>query len=108
MKEHIFYTFDPFDAYPWEKSVSEAYEDGVRVFSFLYPLMLAWQKDGSFDFALPDQLTDRIAKLIPEGKLLPRAFLTTPFWWDEKYPDELLKFSGPFPREAKYDHINEP
>ena len=35
MKERIFYTFDPFDDYPWEKAVAEAYEDGVRVFSFL-------------------------------------------------------------------------
>ena len=108
MQEHIFYTFDPFDDYPWEKSVTEAYEDGIRIFSFLYPLMLAWQEDGSFDFTLPDELTDRIISLIPAGKMMPRAFLTTPFWWDEKYPEELLKFSGPMPKESEFSHTGEP
>ena len=69
-----------------EKAVAEAYEDGVRVFSFLYPMMTAWKEDGTFDFTLPDTLTDRIMKLVPDGQMMPRAFLTTPFWWDEKYP----------------------
>ncbi len=108
MKEHIFYTFDPFDDYPWEKSVAEAYEDGVRIFSFLYPMMLSWQDDGSFNFDLLDTLTDRIMALVPEGRMMPRAFLTTPFWWDEKYPEELLKFSGPTPRQAEFSHTAEP
>lgn len=107
MKERIFYTFDPFDDYPWEKAVAEAYEDGVRVFSFLYPMMTAWKEDGTFDFTLPDTLTDRIMKLVPDGQMMPRAFLTTPFWWDEKYPEELLKFSGPVPREPAFSHVNE-
>ena len=56
MKNHILYTFDPFDDYPWEKSVQESYADGCRIFSFLYPLMIAWQEDGSYDFTLLDQL----------------------------------------------------
>ena len=78
MKERIFYTFDPYDDYPWKVSVKESYEDGVRIFSFLYPMMITWREDGSFDFSVIDTLTDRIAALIPEGRMMPRAFLTTP------------------------------
>ena len=108
MKERIFYTFDPYDDYPWEKAVRESYADGTRIFSFLYPMMLSWQEDGSFDYTLLDQLTDRIVALIPEGRIMPRAFLTTPYWWDKKYPQELLKFSGPTPRQTDFQHVNEP
>jgi hypothetical protein len=108
MKNHILYTFDPFDDYPWEKSVQESYADGCRIFSFLYPLMIAWQKDGSYDFTLLDQLTDRIINLIPEGSIMPRTFLTTPYWWDQKYPQELLKFSGPTPKQTDFQHVKEP
>ena len=108
MKEHIFYTFDPFDDYPWEDAVKAAYDDGVRIFSFLYPMMLNWQEDGSFDFTLTDTLTDRIMALIPDGRMMPRAFLTTPYWWDKKYPGELLKFSGPTPKQTNFTHVNEP
>ena len=108
MNERILYTFDPFDDYPWEKSVTEAYEDGVRIFSFLYPMMVAWQEDGSFNFDLLDTLTDRIMALAPEGQIMPRAFLTTPYWWDKKYPQELLKFSGPTPKQTDFSHTNEP
>ena len=104
MQERIFYTFDPFGDSPWEKSVKESYEDGVRVFSFLYPMTVTWQENGGFDFTEIDLLTDRIIKLIPGGRMMPRVFLNTPFWWDEKYPDELLKFSGPTPRQRKFSH----
>ncbi|MBO4491226.1 MAG: hypothetical protein J5944_07690 [Lentisphaeria bacterium] len=108
MKERIFYTFDPYDDYPWKVSVKESYEDGVRIFSFLYPMMITWREDGSFDFSVIDTLTDRIAALIPEGRMMPRAFLTTPYWWDKRYPAELLKFSGPVPRQADFTHVNAP
>ena len=104
MKEHIFYTFDPYEDYPWENAVKEAYQDGVRIYSFLYPMVLAWQEDGSFDFTLLDTITDRIMDLAPEGKMMPRAFLTTPFWWDDKYPEEMLKFSSPMPRQTDFPH----
>ena len=98
----MIYTFDPYEDYPWKEALKEMYADGVRNFSFLYPLVLAWQEDGSFDFHVLDELTDEILSLTGDVRLLPRTFLTTPDWWDARYEEELLRFDGPPPRVLKF------
>ncbi len=104
LEQNLIYTFDPYEDRPWKEAVLQMYRDGVRIFSFLLPLPLAWREDGSYDFALLDGLHREIIALAPEAKLLPRVFLTTPDWWDERYPDELLKFSGPVPEIERFEH----
>lgn len=91
----LIYTFDPYEDEPWRQALEDMYADGVRGISFLCPLPLAWREDGSFDFTLLDELTDEIFSIAPEAQLLPRAFLTTPDWWDARHEEELLKFDGP-------------
>lgn len=98
----LIYTFDPYEDEPWRQALEDMYADGVRGISFLCPLPLAWREDGSFDFTLLDELTDEIFSIAPEAQLLPRAFLTTPDWWDARHEEELLKFDGPAPRVVKF------
>ncbi len=97
LEQNLIYTFDPYEDRPWKEAVRAMHDDGVRIFSFLLPLPLAWRADGTYDFTLLDELHAEIFAEAPDSKLLPRVFLTTPDWWDERYPDELLKFSGPAP-----------
>ena len=98
----LIYTFDPYEDEPWRQALEDMYADGVRGISFLCPLPLAWREDGRFDFTLLDELTDEIFSIAPEAQLLPRAFLTTPDWWDARHEEELLKFDGPAPRVVKF------
>ena len=67
--QEMIYTFDPYEDYPWKEALKEMYADGVRNFSFLYPLVLAWQEDGSFDFHVLDELTDEILSLTGDVRL---------------------------------------
>lgn len=91
------YTFDPYENRPWQECVSAMYEDGVRIFSFLCPLPLAWDEESRYDFSLLDELHDGILKLAPEALLIPRLFLASPDWWDRKYQEELIGFRNTVP-----------
>ena len=92
------YCFDPYEHRPWQKCIENMYKDGVRIFSYLCPLVLGWDTENKYDFALLDKLHDSILQIVPEALLIPRVFLTTPFWWDKKYPDELLRFKKHTPK----------
>ena len=92
------YTFDPYEHRPWQECVKNMYEDGVRIFSYLCPLVLGWDVENEYDFVLLDKLHDTILELAPEALFMPRVFLTTPSWWDEKYPDGLIRFKNHPPR----------
>ena len=86
------YAFDPYKDRDWQSCVRRMYEDGIRVISFLAPLNTAWDNEGAAcDFTLLDRLQDEILSIAPQALLMPRLFMTTPFWWDRKYPDELMK-----------------
>ena len=91
------YTFDPYDERPWREAVQAMYSDGVRLFSFLCPLTVAWRENGDYDWSLLDALHDEILFLAPDALLMPRLFLSPPDWWVNKYPEELMKFEGPEP-----------
>jgi hypothetical protein len=102
------YTFDPYEDRPYLKAVQSMYNQGVRIFSFLLPLSVAWDQPGKYDFSLLDkEIHDRVLDTAPEAIVFPRVFMNTPNWWDEQNPDELIGFRGsrpeflPFPNEDK-------
>lgn len=89
----LIYTFDPYKNRPYLKSLESMYKHGVRLFTFLVPLPVAWDRPGEkYDFSLLDQVHDAIFAVAPEALLIPRVFMTTPDWWDEEYPEELIGF----------------
>ena len=96
------YTFDPYEHRPWQECVTNMYADGVRIFSYICPLVLGWDIEEQYDFSLLDKLHDEIIGLAPQALLIPRVFLTTPAWWDKKYPEELLRFKNDSPRIKRW------
>lgn len=93
------YLFDPYEHRPWQDAVRCMYEDGVRMFSMLVSLGLVWDKKGEpYDFSLTDELFGQILEIAPDALLMPLFYVHTPNWWDECYPEELLKFKGNAPR----------
>ena len=60
----LIYTFDPYDDRPYIDCLKSMYDQGVRIFSFLLPLAVAWKRDGC-DFSLLDELHDRIIESVP-------------------------------------------
>ena len=107
MLDELIYTFDPYDNLPWREALHDMTEDGVNVISYLAALPLAWQPDGGFDFTMLDELEDEILTINPKAQLLPRAFLTTPDWWDCRHEDQLLRFDGPPPRVRTFAHSDQ-
>lgn len=103
----LIYTFDPYEHYPWQECVRRMYQDGVRTFSYLLPLPLAWCEDGSFDFSILDEFEREIVALAPAASFLPRIFMTTPYWWDERHPEELMQFTGTVPRIPRFPSENQ-
>ena len=93
------YTFDPYQDRPYLRALESMYRQGARLFSFLLPLATAWTPDG-YDFALIDDLQRKIFDVAPEGLFIPRVFMNTPDWWDDKYPEELIRFADPVPEPA--------
>ncbi len=92
------HTIDPYEKRPYVEAVQSMYQQGVRLFSFLLPLPVAWLPDGGYDFTLFDALHKKLLSVAPEALFYPRVFMTTPDWWDETHPDELLGFRGEYPR----------
>ena len=98
------YTFDPYDNRPYLETLGSMYEQGVRIFSFLLPLPVAWRQTGQCAFELLDTLHDKILQTAPDGLFIPRVFMTTPDWWDAKHRDELIGFRGPIPEVGSFDN----
>jgi len=101
------YTFDPYEERPYMEAVRSMYKQGVRLFSFILPLPVAWDQPGRYDFSLLDKVHDKIFNIAPKALVYPRVFMTTPNWWDEQNLDELIGFRGlrpefpPFPNEDR-------
>ena len=102
------YTFNPYEHYPYVETLRSMYAQGVRLFSFPLPLPIAWDQPGGYDFSLLDVLHDQIFEIAPEGLVMPRAFMTTPHWWDDQNPDELIGFRGPRPDTPRSRHKDQP
>ena len=103
------YTFDPYQDYPYLKAVQSMYKQGIRIFSFLLPLSVAWDEPGKYDFSLLDkEIHDKVFDAAPDALVFPRVFMQTPYWWDEQNPQELIGFRGQKPQFAPWPNENKP
>ncbi len=87
----LIYAFDTVDR-ALDSLVEGFSRTGVHIHHFLYPLMLGWKDDTSFDWSSFDKMAERVLRSDPSALLYPRIFLETPPWWDEKYPEELVVY----------------
>src|SRR3989339_1674941 len=62
------YTFDPYQDYPYLKAIQSMYKQGIRIFSFLLPLSVAWDEPGKYDFSLLDkEIHDKVFDATPDA-----------------------------------------
>lgn len=104
----LMYTFDPYEERPYLEAVRSMYKQGIRLFSFLLPLPVAWDQPGKYDFSLLDEVHDQIFQAAPEALVYPRVFMTTPSWWDQLNPEELIVFKGLRPEILPFPHEDRP
>ncbi|MFC1606465.1 beta-galactosidase [Candidatus Latescibacterota bacterium] len=51
-----------------------------------------WKGPDDFDFRSIDEIMKRIVKNNPDALIFPRVWLFSPPWWNERNPDELMRF----------------
>jgi len=77
----------------------EMVNSGTRLFFVLWqtwrPRHYAepWTADGRLDFTPLDEWMAALAGMSDELWFIPRLFFTTPAWWADRYPEELVRFS---------------
>ncbi len=103
----LFYATDPYSDRPWLESVHHMYKSGIRVFQFLCPISSCWPKPPMPpDFSAIDAIVQSILKVAPEALFLPRVFLTTPDWWDDAHPQELIDYRARTPEYEWEGHAD--
>lgn len=57
-----------------------------------------WVGEGEYDYSWYDERIEAFFKKLPNAYLVPRIFVSAPYWWLEKHPDEMVGFSKPVER----------
>lgn len=85
-----------FETYvPEEKYFSQFAAAGTRLFNFAANLgegfgPPVWVAPDKFDFSVLDERAHTVIRADPDALIMPRILMTTPDWWREQNPEELL------------------
>ncbi len=72
---------------------------GIKIFLVLWqswrPKFHAepWSSDGKIDFTPIDEWMSALSGMADDIWFVPRLFFSTPHWWADRYPEELVRFS---------------
>jgi hypothetical protein len=92
------YTRPLFATYvPTEKYYQQMAEIGTEIFNFQTNCSACdigfssptWKGPNEWDFSQMDERAGIILKVKPDAWILPRIYIGTPTWWQEKYPEEM-------------------
>lgn len=85
---------------PEEKPITDFYEAGCRLFFFsltpddcMYEIAdRTWIAPGVYDYTQVDERLALFARCAPEAYFIPRVYMTSPPWWDDAHPNEMVVF----------------
>lgn len=71
-----------------------AKESGFNIFRFLWEFSFeSWNADDTIDYTRLDKEIEELLTAIPDAKIILVMRISPPGWWQQKYPDELVKFA---------------
>ncbi len=99
------------EIYPFMASATSLYPTirnfeaaGIRLIHPIVGLSLSWLGPGEYDWTPVETFLGRLLDLYPEAFFLPRVHLTTPDWWKDAHPGELIRYGLETP-EDRYDIV---
>ncbi|MBO5307714.1 MAG: hypothetical protein J6C40_06895 [Lentisphaeria bacterium] len=90
----------------WAKEVDEIdfpviRKMGISLFdcfaSWDYDVRPYWIGKGKYDFSFYDEQLTRFVELVPDGYIIPRIYVTAPYWWLDENPDEVIRYANDVP-----------
>lgn len=97
---------------PQGKYFGQFNQIGVHLYSFsatpteaAYGLTkTCWVAPGEFDYAAFEERVKMLLDADPDAYFFPRLYLSSPRWWDEKHPEELVTFDPGDGRPQPFFH----
>ncbi|MBE6369783.1 MAG: hypothetical protein E7056_06470 [Lentisphaerae bacterium] len=82
----------------WRGSRVNAYNNvqksGFKLFRLPWEFSFeAWKSDNSVNYYTLDKAVEELLRNVPDGKIVLEFRLSPPGWWQEKHPDQLIKFA---------------
>ena len=62
-----------------------------------------WIGENQYDFSYYDQYLNLFHELVPDGFIIPRIFVSAPYWWLDQHPEELVcyGYETPYTRDPR-------
>ena len=88
----------------WQTSIEEIdgrafSEAGVEVFTFTRSFQAYehpfWIGENTYDFTFFDGEIEKFRRACPGKYCIPRVFVSAPYWWLEKHPEECCRYAVP-------------
>lgn len=88
---------------PNKKYFSQFGKEGIHIYSFSatptesaygFCKKACWIEPDRFDYSEFDERVEMLIKADPDAYFFPRLYLSSPRWWDEKYPDQLVNYDS--------------
>lgn len=81
------------------KTIPSYKASGIDLYSVILGLNSSWHGPQEYDFSNLDRYLGKLLGLNPNAVFLPRLQLNAPRWWEDAYPNELIRFGIPVPEE---------
>ena len=62
-----------------------------------------WVGENEYDFSYYDKFLNLFREAVPDGYIIPRIFVSAPYWWLERHPEELTCYAKetPYTRDPR-------